>query len=334
MKKLIALFLTFISINSFSQNPLLLKDVVPGNNTGTIQQIVKTSNYTFFNENDGGAATDRSLYRTDGTPAGTIKLNLSYPGYISTKADKLTALGNKVIFAGDNISQYGEIWSSDGTQPGTVALERFQPISNRIPVVEISAMGSYAYYSVINKDAGGINRAYLKRTDGTAAGTSLIYDFSSFTGVPEVVFLTPINNILYFIVYDAGGTGVDQLWRSDGTNAGTYMVYNFTTANFVEGYIMPAGNNMYIMIGSVVGGVRQNTIWKSDGSAAGTVPVKFVGTGNTNLYPAFAAIGSTLYFAGADGNGKELWKTDGTAAGTLMVADINSGGGNSVPSFL
>ena len=334
MKKWIILFLVFISINSISQNPLLLKDVVPGNNTGTIQQIVKTSNYTFFNENDGGASTDRSLYRTDGTPAGTIKLNLSYPGYISTKADKLTALGNKVIFAGDNIAFYGEIWASDGTQAGTVALERFQPISNRTPVVEISAMGSYAYYSVINKDAGGINRAYLKRTDGTAAGTSLIYDFSSFTGVPEVVFLTPVNNILYFIVYDAGGTGVDQLWRSDGTNAGTYMVYNFTTANFVESYIMPAGNNMYIMIGSIVGGVRQNTIWKSDGSAAGTVPVKFVGTGNTNLYPAFAAIGSTLYFAGADGNGKELWKTDGTAAGTFMAADINSGGGNSVPSFL
>jgi len=77
MKKLITLFLIFISIDSISQNPLLLKDVSPGNNSGTILQIVKTSNYTFFNENDGGAATDRSLYRTDGTSAGTIKLNLT-----------------------------------------------------------------------------------------------------------------------------------------------------------------------------------------------------------------------------------------------------------------
>ena len=61
---------------AFPQNPLLLKDVSPSSTGGTIQQIVKTSNYTFFNQNDGGAATDRSLYRTDGTSAGTTKLNL------------------------------------------------------------------------------------------------------------------------------------------------------------------------------------------------------------------------------------------------------------------
>ncbi len=318
----------------FSQNPQMLKDVFPGNNSGTIQNIVKTSGYTFFNEDDDDADTDPGLFRTDGTTAGTIKLNLTYPGYLSTKAEKLTALGNKVIFAGDNFQTYGEIWSSDGTQAGTIALERFQPVSNRIPVGEIKAMGSYAYYSIINKDAGGVNHAYLRRTDGTAAGTSLVYDFSAFTGVPEVVFLTPVNNILYFIVYDAQGTGVDQLWRSDGTSAGTYMVYNFTTANFVESFIMPAGNTMYLMIGSVVGGVRQNTIWKSDGTTAGTVPVKLVGTGNTNIYPPFAAIGNTLYFAGVDGSGKELWKTDGTDAGTFRVADINPGAANSNPAAL
>jgi len=317
-----------------AQNPQMLKDIFPGNNTGTIQRIVKTTNYTFFNQDDDDADADQSLFRTDGTTGGTVKLNLSYPGYISTKAEQLTALGNKVVFAGDNFQSYGEIWASDGTQAGTVALERFQPISNRIPVVEINSMGSYAYYSVINKDAGGVNRAYLRRTDGTIAGTSLVYDFSAFTGVPQVVYLTPVNNILYFIVYDAGGTGVDQLWRSDGTNAGTYMVYNFTTANFVESYIMPAGNTIYIMIGSVISGVRQNTIWKSDGTTAGTAPVKFIGTGNTNLYPPFASIGNTLYFAGADGNGKELWKTDGTDVGTLMIADINPGGGSSNPAAL
>ncbi|QNA44567.1 ELWxxDGT repeat protein [Lacibacter sediminis] len=332
MKKVVFSILMLCTyVAAISQNPILLKDVSPGNNSGTIQQIVKTSNYTFFNENDGGAATDRSLYRTDGTPAGTLKLNLTYPGYISTKAEKLTALGNKIIFAGDNSANYGEVWISDGTQSGTVALERFQPNSNRIPVVEINAMDSYAYYSVINKDASNVNHAYLKRTDGTAAGTSLVYDFSAFTGVPQVVFLTPVNNILYFIVYDQFGTGADQLWRSDGTTAGTYMVYDFTTAAFVEGFIMPAGNVFYILIGSVVSGVRQNTLWKSDGTAAGTAPLKLIGTGNNYIYPAFASIGSTLYFAGQDGNGRELWKTDGTEVGTVRLADINPGAASANP---
>jgi ELWxxDGT repeat protein len=334
MRKLCsALCAMFICSVVFSQNPQMLKDVFPGNNSGTIQQIVKTGNYVFFNEDDDDADTYPSLFRTDGTNAGTVKLNLTYPGYISSKAEMLTPLGNKVVFAGDNFTNYGEIWSSDGTQAGTVAIERFQPINNRIPVVEIKTMGSYSYYSVIDKSAGdNLNHAYLRRTDGTAGSASLVYDFSAFTGVPQVVFLTPVNNILYFIVYDAEGTGVDQLWRSDGTTAGTYMVYNFTTANFVESFIMPAGNTLYLMIGSVVGGVRQNTIWKSDGTSAGTVPVKLIGTGNNNIYPPFAAIGNTLYFAGVDGNGKELWQTDGTAAGTYMVADINPGAGSSNPA--
>jgi ELWxxDGT repeat protein len=328
--------LLFLFFQAFSQNPVMLKDVAPGNNSGTIQHIVKTGNYTFFNENDGGATTDRSLYRTDGTPAGTIKLNLTYPGFISTKADKLTALGNKVVFAGDNKQGYGEIWASDGSQAGTVALERFQPLNNRIPVVEIKTMASYTYYSVIDKSpVDNLNHAYLRKTDGTT--TTLVYDFSAFAGVPQVLYLTPVNNILYFIVYDAEGTGVDQLWRSDGTTAGTSMVYNFTTAAFVESFIMPVGNTIYLMIGSQSAGERTNTLWKSDGTAPGTVPVKVIGTHPVpgplnNVYPPFAAIDNTFYFAGVDVTyGKELWKTDGTDAGTVRLTDINPGAASANP---
>ncbi len=125
MKKLISFFLLVSALDTVAQNPVLLKDVFPGNNTGTIQQIVKTVNYTFFNEDDNDPDNYPSLFRTDGTTAGTIKLDLTYPGYISSKATLLTALGNKVIFAGDNFAPgYGEIWVSDGTQAGTIALER------------------------------------------------------------------------------------------------------------------------------------------------------------------------------------------------------------------
>lgn len=328
MKKLISLLLFISTMVVNAQNPQMLKDIYPSNNSGSIQKIIKTSNYTFFNEDDDDADQYTSLFRTDGTSAGTIKMDLVIPGYTGLRAEKLTALDNKVIFTGDNSVNYGEIWVSDGTQGGTIAIEKFQPTTyNEPPMGELKAMGSYVYYTAVDNS----NHAVLKRTDGTIAGTSLVYDFSAFAGVPLVVYFTPVNNILYFIVYDVNGTGADQLWRSDGTNAGTYMVYNFTSSAFVESYLMPAGNTFYIMIGSVVSGVRQNTIWKSDGTAAGTVPVKLIGTGNTNIYPPFTNIGNTLYFAGVDGNGKELWKTDGTTEETIMVADINPGAGGSNP---
>ncbi len=178
MKKFTLLTLFLLSIQAvFCQNPWLLKDVYPGATGSGIQEIVKTSGYTFFTAEDDDADANRGLYRTDGTPTGTLKLNMVYTGYNSNKADKLTALGNKVIFAGDNFSPgYGEIWASDGTQAGTIALERFQPaVSSRGPVFELAAMNGYVYYGVVNTN----NKTQIRRTDGTAAGTSLVYEFSS-----------------------------------------------------------------------------------------------------------------------------------------------------------
>ena len=63
MKRFITLALAFSSIYLFGQNPQLLKDVFPGNNTGTIQNVVKTTGYTFFNEDDDDADTDKSCRR-------------------------------------------------------------------------------------------------------------------------------------------------------------------------------------------------------------------------------------------------------------------------------
>ncbi len=327
MRKIqLTLLMLLIGTLGFAQNPLLLKDVYPGATGSGIQQIVKTSNYTFFNAMDGSSA-DRGLYRTDGTPGGTIKLNLTYPNYISTKADKLTALGDKVIFAGNNSANFGEIWASDGTQAGTVVIERFQPTLGSGAVQDMARLGSVVLYAVVDNN----NHTLLKKTDGTIAGTSLVYEFSNFTLPPDAALFKEINNILYFNIFDAEGTGFDQLWRSDGTPGGTYMVYNFGADHYVASSYMPAGNNFYLML--VLPGAG-NELWKSDGTAAGTQAVKVIGTTGNNNYPPNAAIGSTLYFAGLDGNGKELWKTDGTNAGTVMVADINPGTNSSNPANL
>ena len=330
MKKIIFSTILFtLGVVVFGQNPIILKDIYPGATGSGIQQIVKTSNYTFFNAEDDDADLNRGLYRTDGSAAGTIKLNLVYPTYNSTKAEKLTALGDKVIFAGDNSTNYGEIWASDGTQAGTIAIERFQPTAGSAPVMDITKMGSVVLYGILDNN----NHSILKKTDGTISGTSLVYDFSSFASPPQLGLFQAINGVLYFNVYDIGGTGADQLWRSDGTTAGTYMLKDFGLDHYVASGYMPSGGLFYVM--TVKPGIG-NELWKSDGTVAGTVPVKLIGTTpNNNNYPQYAAINSFLLFAGNDaGGGKELWITDGTDAGTHQVADINPGTASSNPSNL
>lgn len=331
------LYLTLTSIvicySVLSQNPQMLKDVFPGANSGTIQNIVKTTGYTFFNEDDDDPDTEKSLFRTDGTSAGTIKLNLTYPGYLSVKAEKLTALGDKIIFAGNNfVPNYGEIWVSDGTQAGTMGIELFQSTipSGTGPIFDLVEMNGFVYYTVIASN----NKLQLRKTDGTVAGTSLVYEFPHTTH-PEGAVMRAINGTLYFDVFDRFGSGSDAIWRSDGTETGTYMLRDLGSEYVLAGSFMPVNNKVCFMTGRISN--NNSVLFVTDGTDVNTVPLyEFSANINTNRSPSNAAIANTLYFTANNGatNGKELWKTDGTSAGTMLAVDLVAGSASSNPNFL
>lgn len=331
MMKRISLFAcTLLTSYVEAQNPFLLKDIMPGTAGSNTSEIVATkSGYTFFNADDADADTDAGLWRTDGTPGGTIKLNLTYPGYISSKATMLTRLNDRqVVFAADNSQGYGEIWVSDGTQAGTIALERFTPSSGSTPVQAALSMNAFVLYGVQSDS----NHLQLRRTNGTPEGTKLVHDFGVNNG--QLAVFKAVNGVAYFDFYDVSHGGNDILWRSDGTEQGTYQLRDL--GSYPTGYslisnLMEAGNSFYFM--TVKFATNEAILFKSNGTAGGTVSVKEISPDySLNTFPAFAAIGSSLYFSGNDGiNGRELWKTDGTGAGTQMVADLNPGSGGSNP---
>ena len=332
MRKYSLLLLMVISLTQWasSQPPLLVKDIFPGASGSNIGEIVKTSNFTFLTADDDDANTDRGLFRTDGTSDRTIKLDLTFPGYISTKAECLTPLGDKVIFVGDNFPGYYEIWSSNGTQEGTIALERFQPangtsFSSTEPFKAMAVLGRYVYYGVYTSD----NHLQLRRTDGTAAGTTLVKDFGIPAANTIIALFKVFNNALYFVIYD----GDDHIWKSDGTEAGTQLIKDLPATSDIGSTFMPAGNFFYFFVGS---DGPEVSLWKSDGTTAGTNSLKIISTlTSNNAYPANVAVGSTLYFVNnTSANGKELWKTDGTNSGTVLVADINPGAASATPLWL
>jgi ELWxxDGT repeat protein len=209
----------------------------------------------------------------------------------------------------------------------------------------------YIYFTAVNYSSvpnGGTatNNYELWRSDGTAAGTSIVKDiYPGNTGSYPGDFYA-INGTLYFTATTP--TAGRELWKTDGTTAGTVMVkdikagaiggfehsstYDYYSTSFSP--VWTQGNTFYFVAidySSVPNGNTPSNnyeLWKSDGTDVGTVKVKDINSnGSTGSYPGdFYAFNGALYFtATTAANGRELWKTDGTTAGTVLVKDIKAG---------
>lgn len=171
----------------------------------------------------------------------------------------------------------------------------------------------------------------LYKSDGTAAGTVAVKDFSPFT--PSSV--VQAGSSLFFTADD--GNGNWQLWKSDGSSAGTAMVAALPTFDPFNEYIdlTPVGSSVYFLqVRTFYNEMRSATLWVSDGTSAGTLPVADLALGPSEEPSARpqAGIDGKLVFASYDStHGTELWSSDGTAAGTGLLADINPGAGDSSP---
>jgi len=333
MKKFTLLLFLVPFLQGNAQNPMLLKDIGQGTAGSRTSEIVPTaSGYTFFNADDDGDNIS-GLWRTNGTPGSTQKLDLKAPGFITMGASMLTPLGNKkIFFAGDNGFGYGEAWVSDGTQGGTIALEGVFPASPNItfaPVMGAAPLGSNVIYATYTND----NHIVLKKTNGTIAGTSVLYDFGGGKKNNMIAVMKNVGNLVYFDYFDADNTGTDFIMATDGVS--TFLVSNLSTIPgaaspyFLTSGFMPTNNGVYFLAQNNTG----VSLFKMSGSGT-LITAEIVKTFNapSNLYPSFAAIDNTLYFAFNDGpDGKELWKSDGTETGTVMISDINPGPNSSNP---
>src|SRR5262245_23926880 len=85
-------------------------------------------------------------------------------------------------------------------------------------------LGSFTYFAATDAAHG----TELWRTDGTAAGTTLVKDISPGPASSQPSVLTEAGGKLYFRA-DDGLHGV-ELWRTDGTATGTVMVKDLIAA--------------------------------------------------------------------------------------------------------
>ena len=311
----------------------------------------------YFTAPSEADANRSSLWKTDGTVAGTARL-ADLPagvtlaaGYGPQAGAIVAAVGPTVYFAAQDYEHGYELWATDGaggarlvkdinTSRAESPAQPAPPGNGDAAPQQLVAFGGKLYFVADD----GAHGQELWSTDGTAAGTRMVADLSagvgSEGGAPwngsgsRITGLRVANGRLLFTADD--GTAGPQLYSSDGTDDGTAALtafvyadplftfpgsYPYTPPALVGG---AAGGKTYFWAEGTVGGT---TFGVTDGTAAGTITSTPAGlTGPV----AVGVLGGKLLFQSEGPDGRQLRLTDGTAAGTRTVARINP---NSLGSY-
>ncbi|QHT70897.1 T9SS type A sorting domain-containing protein [Rhodocytophaga rosea] len=289
--------------------PLQIPDYYEGYHRMPIQ-LITTNNLLYFTSNNG--LHEYELWRTDGTPAGTIKVtSVGLITYDTAIATNFTSVGDVLYF-----DALGGIRKTDGTPEGTVVLINAQsdPYYQSIELLEQANGTVY-----LNNGQNG-----LWKTDGTAAGTLPVYKWPYgtiiLTNIPFEKASIGIENTFYFLTVTIKQYPLPEdyaLWKSDGTEAGTVKLKEFKS---LIASITTVGSRLYF---TAIEGGNGEELWTSDGTTAGTIKLKSI---NSYLGSASPTAGNgTLFFRVHNDFPDDIWKSDGTEAGTVLVKDIHPG---------
>jgi ELWxxDGT repeat protein len=256
------------------------------------------------------------LWRTNGTPQGTVKLrefeNILY----------LTNVAGVIYFLVIDTAQGKfQLWKSNGASYNTVKVTDIGPYSDSIWPSNFLAVGNRLFF--VGYD--GVSGQELWTSDGTGAGTRMVKDIMVKGGSSNPSHMAASNGLVYFSAND--GINGYELWKSDGTPDGTVMVKDIRPGSRLSSSPKLITDVNGVVFFTAADGVSGTELWKSDGTAGGTTMVKEIiaGSGNTPIHN-LTNVNGTLFFSAADGiHGEELWKSNGTASGTIMVKDLYPG---------
>lgn len=305
------------------EGTVLLDDTRTIPNQGAIILEMKVvGNLLYLVVNTAGR---RWLWRTDGE-AGAAELVPREDEIESWESFRgMIAVGDKLWFKGQTERGAEDVWRcGDGTLAGSERL----PVSTLGNQNEIFVpFGDAVYY---NASLPGIG-AGLGRSDGTAAGTSIVNTRPPGNVAVNPQELTAAGKWLYFTADDPKRGR--EIWRSDGTAKGTRLVHETARG---EGSTQPVaftadGDAIYFLGGQLSPG---GDLWRTDGSKKGTIRLTFPeqkglsGIAVTHaLPPPVIALGNKAFFLAQFSKfGLEPWTSDGTSKGTKPVGDTFKGG--------
>ncbi|MBN8233053.1 hypothetical protein JYK02_36620 [Corallococcus macrosporus] len=280
------------------------------------------------------SASQQELWKTDGTPEGTVRVMGTPPGSPrGWSPHLLTPVGETLYFAArDDAELRDSLWKTDGTAAGTVRLKSFAGGPTWVDLLGIYPVGSRVYFRARQAESH-----QLWVTDGTAAGSRLVAELSGDDlRDPSKGEWAAVGDTLYLSLGSTSGEA-PTLWKTDGKTSGVVRALPKTDVTAPPARLTAAGNQLLFWW---TDGANGYELWKSDGTEAGTGPVKELrpgAAGSVAVPGPLVPLGpkGPWVFAASDGvMGVELWRTDGTAEGTRPLVDVLPGPLSSSPANL
>ena len=143
------------------------------------------------------------LWKSNGTEAGTVLVKDIWPDWKMSNPTYLTDLSGTLLFTARTPDQGlwgGELWRSDGTEPGTYMVKDTWPGENPINYwpERLMVIGGALMFVADNSGTGD----ELWRSDGTGAGTAMINDIMAGPFPSSPYWLTDAGGVLFFRAND------------------------------------------------------------------------------------------------------------------------------------
>ncbi|MBC7775755.1 MAG: T9SS type A sorting domain-containing protein [Phycisphaerae bacterium] len=354
------------SSDGTEQGTFMLKDIHAGIGSSSPDQLTVITNngvsILFFVAYD--AVTGYELWKSDGTPQGTLRLSNIGPGAVTGNIGNMTNLNGRLYFTGNP-----GLGTGDRIYRVKTDLSGVETVGGNIPYADhLEANGSVLYFTQIPAIIG----PQLCKMQAGVVTVLKSFDlfFGENTGPSN---LKVVGSTLYFVGYSAAHGR--ELWKSNGTSATTTRISNIRPGadNAGIGNLVNFGGQLYFTAFS--GTSLGDKIYRVNANATGVEEVATEVYGVKDLEPATgrlyysqvlqeqtpaiylckleggiatqirsfellapaAAVAPTKLVAAGGGlflnmrssnNGQELWYSNGTSAGTNQVSDIFVGAGN------
>lgn len=258
---------------------VLVKDISPDVRYGYVADSSYPYNLTvlngtlYFGAHDG---TERELWKSDGTTAGTKLAVDVYPGANKdAEVAGITLYQGQMYFMARNGTGW-QLFRSNGTAAGTVAVSStFQSIG------DLAVASGSLYFSAKTASAG----EELWKVTGNARPV-MVRDIRPGSGSSSPKQLRAANGKLYFVADD--GIHGAELWQTNGTAAGTVMVRDTRPgATSSDPHIMRAMNG--VLFFAADDGDHGVELWQTNGALSGASLVADLNPGVGSSFPAAAS---------------------------------------------